>query len=356
MRFDDIFKLEESTCGGLLLQPFFGVFGTFISSLSGAFALRSGIDIITRIISRRVTNDVPTQALPGFRPGQFEFHILKTAYLGLCQAAGAVIAVAINQECSGGWLKPAIWCMAISWLLCVPVGLIVFIFCRLFKALKRKDILFKKANGNGSWSAYFQTIHAAKGTAEEFCKPTVTHAIFKVIFAIATALCSVLGLRSATAKDPTASPIFFSVGAISLFIATQMSSKVGRSVIVSITNIPARSIGKVFVIVESGAVEERDLSTCSKGSKVSKLTKSVLGSLGTLQAKMFAATNPKIIKALSNQGRWKKKDSLSMFYGNFNQRGIYFSVFLMAKNLFLGVLLTTEPVAIVRPIAKVFQV
>ena len=38
MRFDDIFSLPTDTCAYTHLQPFFGVFGTFISSLTGRFA------------------------------------------------------------------------------------------------------------------------------------------------------------------------------------------------------------------------------------------------------------------------------------------------------------------------------
>ena len=44
---------------------------------------------------------------------------------------------------------------------------------------------------------------------------------------------------------------------------------------------------------------------------------------------------------MRNRGFWKKKNTYSMFYGDFNHNGMIWAMFLMLKSLLVGVMLTT---------------
>jgi len=66
-----------------------------------------------------------------------------------------------------------------------------------------------------------------------------------------------------------------------------------------------------------------------------------LTNLADIQAKLWALKSPKNLKPLRKRGKWTKKDTYFMFYGEFAKFGAFWVVFLMLKNLLVGMMLTT---------------
>ena len=70
------------------------------------------------------------------------------------------------------------------------------------------------------------------------------------------------------------------------------------------------------------------------------------------QAKFKAATDPVSLKTLRSRGRWRKTDSLKVFYGDHNDRGLFYSQFLLLKNVITGLLLYSD-LGVIWPLLKV---
>ncbi len=67
-----------------------------MASLSGSFILRSFLSFVARkFIS--FTGSIGAGNVPGLGPGAYEFHIVKTGHLGLCQVITIKVLV-INVE------------------------------------------------------------------------------------------------------------------------------------------------------------------------------------------------------------------------------------------------------------------
>ena len=74
--------------------------------------------------------------------------------------------------------------------------------------------------------------------------------------------------------------------------------------------------------------------------KLSGLAKT-LTTIADLFAKFEALTDPQMQNDLRNRGIWTKKDTFSMFYGEHNHNGAIWALFLMFKNVVVGVMLTS---------------
>ena len=299
-----------------------------------------------------VSGERAAKSLPGFALGDYEFHILKTAHLGLCQAAGSALSSAMDTTCSCGWLSQALWTLLICWLFALPLGLIGFVIIRNSKSIHRKTVKYKKPIGAASWSAFLSRIRRASGTAEDFCRPPVFHSLIRVAVGSTGAVCILMGIRAGTAQNAIESGILFSAGAILNWIASHMSCNIGRHLVVMITNLFAGLIGKKYIIESGGSVREED-TTPSKAACGGCIA-ACFTLLGTIIAKFQEATNQDNVGLLRNRGRWVKKDSLRVFYSEFSQWGMLFSAFVMFKNVAIGIFLSSVLLNSI-PLVKVSQ-
>jgi hypothetical protein len=336
-RFDSIFRFKEKSCAAKHLQPFFSITGTFISTLTASFLVRTLLGSASSYFHSVVSGERASKSLPGFAIGDHEFHIMKASHLGLCQAAGFALSSALDSSCSCGWLQPALWTLLICWLFALPLGLIGFVMIRISKSIQRKTVKYKKPAGAASWSFYFSKVQSASGSAEYFCRPPVFHSLIRFALGSTGTVCMLMGIRAGTAQNPAESGILFGAGAALSWLASRLSCSVGRHVVVMITNIFAGLIGKKYTIQSGGSilVEDRPASKIACGLVM------LLSLLGTLLAKFEEATNHDNVGRLRNRGKWVKKDSLKAFYSEYSKWGILFSVFTMLKNFANGILLSS---------------
>ena len=78
------------SCAGRTLQPFFGVVGTFVSSLCAASLLRALLAATARRLCAAMGvggGGGGGAGAPGLELGAYELHVVKTSHLGLCQAS-----------------------------------------------------------------------------------------------------------------------------------------------------------------------------------------------------------------------------------------------------------------------------
>ena len=62
------------------------MFGTFVASLAGSFTVRTILATVARkIVASTSSTEAATGRIPGLDVGAYEFHIVKTSHLGLCQ-------------------------------------------------------------------------------------------------------------------------------------------------------------------------------------------------------------------------------------------------------------------------------
>jgi hypothetical protein len=306
---------------------------------------------------RRSGNDAQGSP-PGLGLGVFEFSIIKVSHLGLCQAAGFAMAVAVGRlACKNA--SSALWALSIFWLLSFPVGFTLFLINKLHKAISQKDIRFSRKTNGGSWTIYFGHIRAAKGLPERFCRPEVTHIIFKLLLALGGALSIFLAISAATDPDRKTSRVvlLFVFGFLMLLVARFVSKRTGRRLVLLWTNVLASYCGNRFEMLEGGAVVQRKVQRVSYVQKlVIRVTwwpmMCFIWTMAWIQAKLEAMVDPDHLWELRHRGKWTKEDSLKTFYGEYNDRGAYFAVFLMIKNILLGMVLADNP-SMVQGIRKV---
>ena len=66
------------------MQPYFGIVGTAVTIIGASFILRILVNLFMKL-----------------EFGAFEYPVIKTVHLGLCQAAGYVVAVAMYTPICG---------------------------------------------------------------------------------------------------------------------------------------------------------------------------------------------------------------------------------------------------------------
>ena len=345
-RFDDIFSLKSETCAGAFLQPFFGIVGTAVTVLGASSLLRLLVNFIMKRVSPKEEEDNEASST-GLGFGAFEYAVIRAAHLGLCQAGGYAIAVAMYTPTCGVDSR-LVWALAMCWLLSFPVGFTLYMAFKLNRSRADKEIKFSRKKHAGSWGAYFSKIHRAESSHGNFCRPHVIHYILKIFLALAGAL--LIFLAISFVSDPSNSVLqtvlLFVFGFISLILAMTISRRPGRKLVVYLTNIFAAHLGKKFVMVEGDAVMEENIVASSEGvfSLVCYPFISAFVLVGAwIQAKVDVMLDPLNIWNLSHRGKWIKKDELKVFYSELNDRGIYFSIFLMIKNVIIGITLADSP-------------
>ena len=380
LKFDNLFKFNENSCGKKFLSDFWATTGTFISAVCGSFGFRTILDFFTRKAFAHVSGEAPQDAIKGMEPGAHELHIIKTSHLGLCQAMGALLCVAKYSGCPCGWLNNALWSMAIMWLFAMPIGAMVLLAWQYYDSSRRGAIHFEQ-NPGSSWMAFFKKIGAVQSEkgAESFVNPPTVHAMIKFLLAIAGALCTLLGLKAtmtfssfgcaldctnpATGKydvrqgfkyctwgeDPVCEPtapemiVLWVMGVLLTALTSLIGSKMGRSFIVALTNSISKSIGIEYKMhPETLVIKPWHKPTPGLRGEPGKMNYMgrTLTQIADLSAKFSALTDPDMQKDLRVRGKWKNKDTFAMFYGDFNHNGIIWALFLMLKNLLVGIMLT----------------
>jgi hypothetical protein len=356
MRFDDIFYLRGDTCAGRHLQPFFGVVGTFIATFAGSFGLRSLLDYLYSTAKQAITGG-DAEPVSDFEGGTYEFQIVKTAFLGTCQAAGSLLGSLQNEECTCGWLRPALTAMVVFWLLCLPLGLILFLSYRFRRQVKTKTIQFKR-DKEATFAVYASKVWSAtpSSDSETFVYPPVVHVCIKFLLAIGLAVCAMMAIRASSAayqegktvvQAAVEAGVLWGVTLLLYAAILGLNSGIGRSITVIITNCFAVAGGKQYSVVDGGAVVSQ---YCQNSGCFSWSTSTCTW----LKVKVEAATHSKTLESLRCRGSWIKSDNLAMFYEAYNGlKGLHYCIFLLVKSVIIGIVLTNDQGVIVGPKTKV---
>jgi hypothetical protein len=341
-RFDDIFSLRPDTCAGVLLQPFFGIVGTAVTVIGASFILRALVNLIMTYTSSKSEDEEVSSSGLGF--GAFEYAVVKTAHLGLCQASGYAISTAMYSPTCGTSAQ-LVWALALCWLLSFPIGFTVYLGYKMTKSKSSKGIKFARKKHAGSWSSYFKNIYRAEGSHDRFCRPHIIHYSLKIFLGFSGALLLFLAISfvSDPSSDLKRTILLFVFGFVLLIIAGTLSYRPGRHVVVFLTNILAYHVRKHFIIIEGNAVVEKDFDYPETYNIIFKSYRAFLAifvsCMAWIQAKIEVIVDPNLLWALRHRGKWVKKDELKIFYSELNDRAIYFAVFLMIKNVIIGITL-----------------
>ena len=386
LKFEKTFKFRDDTCGAKHLKDFWATTGTFITALFSSGMFRTVIDFFTRKIFAIISGAPPPAEAPkGMEAGAHELHIIKTSHLGLCQAMGALLCVAKYTGCPCGWLNRALWSMAILWLFCVPVGAIALLVWSFYDGSRRGTIQFDR-NPGSSFQAFFKKVWAVKSEkgAESFLNPPVVHGMFKTVLAVVGTLLTILGLKATMTfsafgckldcrppagkydlfkhglkhctwgEDEMCAPtapemiVFWVLGFLLNGLAILLGTKLGRKFVIAATNALSKCIGIEYEMHDETLVV-KPWHTPTPGlrgqpGEMSSMAK-FFTFLANVWARFNALTDAEMQKDLRCMGAWKKKDTYGMFYGDFNHNGAVWAVFLMIKNLMVGIMLTSCDVA-----------
>jgi hypothetical protein len=275
----------------------------------------------------------------------------QVAHLGLCQAAGVLLAAAAAQPCAcAGGVERALVAMAALWLLGAPVGMFAYLAIRLVRARRSGEIRYARSGARESLSEYAGKVWAATGSAERFCNPPTVHLVLKGALAIAALLCLVLAISAAAARRGAEAGALFAAGLVASIAALRLSSALGRLAVIAVTNACAAGVGKRFVTGPGGTVAETAVPPAAWRWAVGP----ALTVLGAGAAKAEVALDRDNLDRLAKRGRWARSDSARAFYGELTEEGLPVALFAIAKNVLVGVLLTDTPPLVAPPIKVEF--
>ena len=80
---------------------FFGIVGTAVTIIGASFILRILVNLLLKYVISSGKDDEGSATMGGLEFGAFEYAVIKTVHLGLCQAAGYVVAVAMYTPICG---------------------------------------------------------------------------------------------------------------------------------------------------------------------------------------------------------------------------------------------------------------
>ena len=324
--------------------------GTAFSAIGFSFVLRCLINQFVTIVSSRLKHDESEKyekaASSELKFGVFEFALIRSAHLGLCQAAGYAISVAMYTPTCGVTAQ-LVWTLCMCWLLLFPVGFTLYLGCNLWISRTNKEIKFRRKKNVGSWSAYLLKVYKAEASHYEFCRPSVIHYCAKCFFAFSGAFLLLLAISSASSTSHEELEIqillLFVVGFFCLLISYFISLKLGRLLVVSITNILGSHLAKKFTILENGAVEEHDKMLPISRTLSQSLLVGLVSCMAWVQAKVEAILSPSNLWDLRHRGKWVKTNELKVFYSESNDRGIQYALFITVKNVIVGIILADNP-------------
>jgi hypothetical protein len=145
--------------------------------------------------------------------------------------------------CECGWLRPAALSLLVLWVACLPAGLALLIALRLRRAAAAGRIRFRRPAGAGSWRAYTAHVRAARGDPARVVRPAAVHAALRAALGAGGAVCGLMGLRAATARDAATAAPLAAASALLSFAAARLASGPGRRVVVAATNALAAAVG-----------------------------------------------------------------------------------------------------------------
>ena len=83
------------------MQPYFGIVGTAVTIIGASFILRILVNLFMKYVVSSGKENEGSATVTGLEFGAFEYPVIKTVHLGLCQAAGYVVAVAMYTPICG---------------------------------------------------------------------------------------------------------------------------------------------------------------------------------------------------------------------------------------------------------------
>ena len=280
-----------------------------------------------------------------------------------------MLSVAVYGSCPcGGWYAFAAWSLSMTLLLSIPFGFVGLAVSWYMSAFGQKQIRFvEKSNNHYVRSEYFKNVMSAKCSVREACTPAVVHAILKTVFAAIGAACAVYGITTIDVSNPWPAVILISLGAVFLLLARVFStSKFGRSTVVALTNKFAPLSGEWYLLEKKVVklnLQSKQTNTIWIIQTEESFVPSGQGCLHTVKllfmsvisffkAKFEFVFDPKALNSLRSRGRWKKTDSLKVFYEESTIIGFCFQMFILIKQLLVGLLTTSDP-PLASPLVKV---
>ena len=340
---------------------------SFASSLACAFLLRSVLDQISKAFLHKTCGESNPKSLKQFSPGSFEFHIVRTGHFGLCQACGILLSIATYGSCPcGGWFAFATWALAMALLFSVPFGFVGFGISWFLNSMHEKKIRFLKHADSAS-SEYFRNIVNSQSSIDEICTPIVAHAVLKFLLAAIGSSFAVYGI--AAINDNLQAVILIFLGGIFMQFARILStSKFGRYAVVSMTNFFGASCGKRYILKKKirksltrrkkcdvmWIIESEESFVSSDKDALYFVKRMVLSAFSFFTAKFEALSDQKMLASLRSRGKWKRSDSLKVYYEETTLHGFFFHVIIMIKHIIVGLIITSDP-PLVDSVVKVIK-
>lgn len=299
--------------------------------------------------------------MPGFGFGEYEFHIVKSGHLGLCVAAGAVLSAAKSTfTCPCGSKQgDLLLAMGFLFLLSVPIGFVLIVGFRVRATFKRNKVSFQKIDGGGSWRVHMAKVMKAPVIYDQVVHPAVSVAIIKVILGCIGALGIILGMSAAIAEDYVTAAIYFVIGILlSVFCSLFFKKRQGRGFACKMTNLFGGCVGiKYSIDYRTNVISSEEID------KKYAFMYPIVSVYASIAAKFAAFAKREDLEILSQRGEWvtskdgeDNKDAFAMFYEEFTQFGSAFIVFLMFKNICVGLLLLTDEPKLIDKISRVWIV
>ncbi len=210
------------------------------------------------------------------------------------QASGAILNALISPSsaascgCGKSWLRPAAAALIVFWMLCAPFGFMLYLYFSMSRRISARNVVFQQTSGGGSWKVYLSKIAAAKGSPESFSQPTVVHALLRATLGAGGATCGLMGMRAATSADPISSSLFLGFGTLLGMMASRMHNRVGRKIVVCITNLLAKPLGYIFVIQPGDGALRKVILQQPGSAQNAKSRQSQIGLVPILLLKIFA--------------------------------------------------------------------
>jgi len=299
--------------------------------------------------------------MPGFKFGEYEYHIIKSGHLGLCVAAGALLSAAKSTfTCPCGSKQgDLLLAMGFLFLLSVPIGFVIIIGLRVRATFKRNKVFFQKIDKGGSWKAHMGKVMKAPVDYGQVVHPGVSVAIIKVSLGCVGALGIILGMSAAIAGDYATAGIYFAVGIVlNVLCSLFFKKRSGRALACKLTNLFGGCVGIKYSINK-----KTNVITTEKVDKKYLFMLPIVGLYAWIGAKFAAFVKKEDLEILSQRGEWvtskdgeDNTDVFAMFYEEFTNSGSWFIVFLMIKNLCVGLLLLTDEPKLIDKISRVWIV
>ena len=261
-----------------------------------------------------------------------------------------------DRMCSCSWLTKTTKALAGFWFLSFPLGFAALYAAHIARSLQSRRSYFR-TRVLEPWGTYLGKIRSARGDADDFCQPKYIHTVLRTALATVGVVCVFVAIRASSlvkgSVDSEHSQLIAQVALLFFFglgmcvAAWRLGSKVGRRVVVWVTNRLGSLMGKRFEF--SSDLDRQEVLCVAPASRPSRL----VSLLATAYKKISVAADWQNVEPSSCRGSWLRVQNLGMFVVDFRDRWALFALVVMAKNILIGVLLTNDPVTLVDVKAKV---